>query len=229
MPASLELLCLHECGHVAAALALGSVVTEVSMQIGERVWGRTRIVNVSNYQRRMIATAGYAIERNLFEEGRLLNGARQQITETEFQRATRENCFHDRLFYGELVGNFLTPLSFEVAAALLKGTLDVALVEILAVALFNEGRLTTARISQLVKDDRDARQVSLPFEDGRKFAASDPSLSLCGASEHLASEVQQSIFSFGAVATGRSAIAGLKMGPTPLGQRSGQKRWWIGS
>jgi hypothetical protein len=165
-PASLELICLHECGHVATALALGSLVTEVSMQMGEQVWGRTRIVNVSNYQRRMIATAGYAIERALFEEGRLLNGASQRITETEFQGATRSNCLQDRMFYGELVGTLLSPLSFEVAAAeLLKGILDVALVEMLAVALFDEGRLTTARISQLVGVDRDARR-STRFADG---------------------------------------------------------------
>lgn len=158
---SAEFACLHEAGHVAAALLVGARVAEVQLYIeAPRSYGRTRCER-DDEQRRLIALGGFAIERRLWEMGRLLLPDGSTPNEQDMLDRSARNAADDRLSYfgGDYRGeNRFWPremdLDFMTRARNLGQRIDFELVEQLAAALFAEEFLDEGRIRSIVGRSR---------------------------------------------------------------------------
>jgi len=152
-----ELACLHEAGHAVAAVLAGAKVVEIELYPDEkRPYGRTR-VDRNDFQRPKIAIGGFAVERRLWEDDRLVDTAGKLLSEKAMLDAASRNADDDRVSY--FAGDYRKPdgywpkemdLEFMMAGRDLGQRLDMKLVERLAAALLNERKLDSARIEALV-------------------------------------------------------------------------------
>jgi hypothetical protein len=93
------LACLHEAGHaVAATLVTATVVDMELYPDDQRPYGRTRI-DRNDFQRPMIAIGGFAVERRLWEDRRLVDAAGNLLTEKDMLTAAAGNADDDRISY----------------------------------------------------------------------------------------------------------------------------------
>jgi len=66
---------MHEAGHAAAGILVGARVVEMELYLAAPAHGRVQIER-NDSQQQTIALGGFAIERRLWEEGRLLREIR---------------------------------------------------------------------------------------------------------------------------------------------------------
>lgn len=83
-PRSIELVCLHEAGHVFAALSSGVVPEFVEVRVDPELLGRSRIPRLEDDDRKDVAASGFAVELWLFKTGRLVDGQGKPVSEQEF-------------------------------------------------------------------------------------------------------------------------------------------------
>ena len=154
-----ELVCLHEAGHAVAARLAGAAVVEMELYLAPTpVHGRTRIKRNEN-QRAKIALGGFAIERRLWEEGRLLWPNGRRPTEKEMLSESADNADIDRVsYFGKdyrMPDGHWPPdmdIEFMSKARDLGRVIDIALVERLAGVLLVEKQLDESRIGSIFGD-----------------------------------------------------------------------------
>ena len=96
---SSELVCLHEAGHAFVALTVGARVREMELYLDPPpASGRTRTEH-DEQQRKLIALGGFAIERRLWDLGRLLKEDGGKLNEDEMLDHAADNASIDRIMY----------------------------------------------------------------------------------------------------------------------------------
>jgi hypothetical protein len=151
-----EAICLHEAGHASAALVIGLIpeFIEFGDDEGSKGRARNRIPVGDRQQRRLVASAAYAVEYNLFRAGRLTNAAGGAIDEKTFiHLAIGQNAAFDKVqFFGEdrERSDKTWPAdddrAFMTAGQQLAGSLPMGLVIDLAEAMLNERHVERARL-----------------------------------------------------------------------------------
>jgi hypothetical protein len=154
-----EAICLHEAGHACAALVVGLIPEFIEFVDDEGAKGRARnrIPVGDTQQRRVVASAAYAVEYNLFMAHRLTNASCVVIDEKTFiHLAIGQNAALDKIqFFGEdREGPDKTwPVnddrSFMTVGQQIAGSLPMGLVVALAEAMLNERRVERARILEI--------------------------------------------------------------------------------
>lgn len=155
-----KLVCYHEAGHAISALHVGARVVEMELYLSPPpAHGRTRIER-DEAQRRIIALGGFAIERRLWEESRLVWSDNRRPTEKEMLEESANNAEIDRISYfgsDQCTESGKWPhqldLEFMTAARDLGKRLDINSIERLASALLVEHRLDEAKIREIVLRD----------------------------------------------------------------------------
>lgn len=168
---TIELACLHEAGHAAAAFAARARVLRMDITADSTApGGRTRVKHRAE-QRRTIALGGFAIELHLWRAGRLrwFDGSRP--TEAEMRRGVARSAQDDRVIY--FGGDMRTPDgrwpaamddAFFLAADDLRRSLDVGFVQRAAAALLVKLSLREGEIAMLAA-------TPLFATDGRRRAS----------------------------------------------------------
>ena len=169
VPPSDWAVCLHEAGHAAAAIVVGSVPASMEIIDGPPPYGRNRILRVSGAPRRCIAVGGYVVELTLFQANRLINADGQPIAEADFiAQAVGHNAALDKIAYFEADrqdANGMWPAcddrAFMKFGAQLQPIFPIDKVFSLAAALIEERQLSSERIVEIWKAVKDA-DASVP-------------------------------------------------------------------
>jgi hypothetical protein len=136
---SLELVCLHEAGHVVAALMAGARVVLVEGHADSPPCARLRCDDDA-MRRQKIAVGGHAVEWRLLHDKRLVDAAGGPLGVKAFRKTAREHAKADQLMHGG------TGLEFLVDAQNLQPLLDYDLVERFATAFLEKPRLEESKI-----------------------------------------------------------------------------------
>jgi hypothetical protein len=154
-----EAICLHEAGHACAALVVGLIPEFIEFvdDEGSKGRARNRMPVGDTQQRRIVASAAYAVEYNLFMAHRLTNASCVAIAEKTFiHLAIGNNAAHDKVqFFGEdregpdKKWPAADDRDFMVAGQQIARRLPMDLVVALAEAMLNERRVERARILEI--------------------------------------------------------------------------------
>ena len=155
---SLELICLHEAGHAAIGITLGARVTEMELYLTPAPGhGRTQ-VRRTDAQSKTIALGGFAVERRLWEDNRLMLPNGVKPTEKEMIGRSLTNANKDQIAYfgqdfRQADGSWPEEMDLEFmeCAQAWGRRIDVSLVERIAGALLVEAQLDEARIEEIVR------------------------------------------------------------------------------
>ena len=153
-------ICLHEAGHATAALVVGlapSLIEIVENNPGSPGLARSRIPQGTQQERRIIACAALAVEFQLYEAGRLVDGFGAQIDEATFIRiAVGNNAALDKILYfgaDHADENGVWPKAndeaFIASARGLSTVLPMALIKELAETLLTERQLDCPRVIEI--------------------------------------------------------------------------------
>jgi hypothetical protein len=148
---------MHEAGHVVGACYLDHWPESVELRPGPPLHGVTSVPLAQTEQiRRLIAVAGHAIERRLYDAGRLTNLAGQPISEVDFiQLSLARNAADDKpKFFGRptpSVGwTMVDDGAFRDVAKGIADKISLEQVEVIAVALLQRCRLVRDDIVKLL-------------------------------------------------------------------------------
>jgi hypothetical protein len=154
-----EAICLHEAGHVSAALVICLIPEFIEFvdDEGSKGRARNRMPVGDPQQRRLVASAAYAVEYNLFRAGRLTNAAGGAIDEKTFiHLAIGQNAAFDKVqfFVEDRERSDKTwpaddDRAFMIAGQQLAGSLPMCLVIDLPEAMLNERRVERARLLEI--------------------------------------------------------------------------------
>ncbi|MEP6966821.1 MAG: hypothetical protein ABI906_01965 [Pseudomonadota bacterium] len=160
---TLPLACLHEAGHVVAALNAGLRVFDTCCRrIGGELAGRTSVLK-SKQERRLVALGGFAAELLLWQNGRLtwFDGVRP--TQAEMIQGVARSCEDDRVaYFGRDLRNpdrrWPTELtqSFHAGALQLACTLDDSRLEAVGGVLLARGSLREEAVVRLARPSAEA-------------------------------------------------------------------------
>ena len=153
---ALELACLHEAGHVAAAFAARARVLRADIDLGAGApGGRTRALHTPE-QRPTISLGGFAVELQLWRDGRLKWFDGSGLSEAEMRRGAARSAQDDRAmhFGGDMRlpdGRWPAAMDdrFFQAADELRARLDFGLVRRVARGLFTKLSLREREIALL--------------------------------------------------------------------------------
>lgn len=148
---------MHEAGHAAAAKLVEASVVEIELYPDTvRPHGRCRIER-TDQQRPVIALGGFAVERRLWEDKRLVDAKGELLLEPAMLQAAAINADEDRLsFFG---ADLRKPdgywprekdMLFMTSARDLGLMLDMKLVEKLATALLNHHKLDERTVAAIL-------------------------------------------------------------------------------
>ncbi|MBR0717868.1 M50 family metallopeptidase [Bradyrhizobium liaoningense] len=150
-----ELVCLHEAGHAITALMVGARVVGMELYLDDPPpHARTRCLR-NDEQRPIIALGGFAVERRLWEDSRLLWEDDRRPTEKEMLDESARNAAIDRVSYFgadySLDGHWPVEmdLEFMMAAQKLGRRLNLEAVTRVASALLRKRRLDEVTIKKL--------------------------------------------------------------------------------
>jgi len=153
---TIELACLHEAGHVAAAFAARARVLRAEIDPGSGPpGGRTRVA-LAPQQRSTIALGGFAVELQLWRDGRLKWFDGSWLSDADMRRGAARSAQDDRAMY--FGGDLRTPDgrwpahmddTFFGAADELRAGLDLGLVQRAAGALLTKLSLREREIALL--------------------------------------------------------------------------------
>lgn len=153
---TIELACLHEGGHVAAAFAARARVVRAEVDLNARPpGGRTRVRHTPE-QRQTISLGGFAVELQLWRAGRLRWFDGSWASEADMRRGVARSSHDDRVKYfgGDLrAPDERWPVhaddAFFRAADALRADLDFELVQRVAGGLFTQLRLNERELALL--------------------------------------------------------------------------------
>jgi len=153
------LACLHEAGHAVAAATSGARVVEMELYLdSKRPYGRTTVERNSDYQRQVTAMGGFAVERRLWENGRIVGPDGQKLSERDMLHEAANNSDIDReSYYGAdfRQADGLWPreldVSFMTRARDLGNQIDMDTVERLAVALLAKRKLNAKQVEAILQ------------------------------------------------------------------------------
>lgn len=151
-PLSVDLVCLHEAGHAAAARMVNTPVFRMELRYSPPpLHGLTKIYP-SGEAGVIIACGGFAVESWLFKKGRLVANNGLKLTETEHLSEAFENARIDMEKFFSIAprDHSISPQSqFRVSAGVVEASLDFALVEKIAAALKRSRSLTEKQIASI--------------------------------------------------------------------------------
>jgi len=153
---SLEHACVHEAGHVMAALNAGANVVEVEIYPGPPPYGRT-LTDRTDAQRRDIAVGGFGIERRLWEQNDLaledgsFANEKQMLDKSSDNAARDKVSFFQRDFARDGVWPHDLDLEFMKHGQKVGRTFDLDAVLAIASALASEKYLDGSQVLDILK------------------------------------------------------------------------------
>lgn len=154
---SCELVCIHEAGHAAAAIAVGASIAEIVIYEQNGAFHARTRVDRDDDQAKLIVLGGFAAELKFFKAGRLRNIDRTMTTNEQFLDRALDHAREDllqfvRLYFGyrlsdaQQVSPSMKQHFAVYAEALAESDLPIDAVERIAVALRDRRDLKGADI-----------------------------------------------------------------------------------